>query len=107
MMVSDFCTMRCVNCSFTDGLCYASYPPKYRCTFDNNFYDGYHACHLELVPMRHGRWIEEESDEVGDIFRCSECGHIIAEDFALMEEIQERGDRLYCDCCGAKMDLKE
>lgn len=76
MKASDFCNMRCRNCSFNDGLCYTSYPPKYRCTFDNNFYDGDHSCHLELTPVRHGKWIcvdSEPWDIILGFYYCSEC----------------------------------
>lgn len=105
MMVSDFCTMRCANCCFTDGLCYTSYPPKYRCTFDNNFYNGFHACHLDLAPVVHATWYEgngwldyDHDDFDNTIVRptyiCSNCKS--EEDFA--------SD--YCPNCGAKMDLE-
>ena len=92
MMVSDFCTMRCANCSFTDGLCYTSLPPRYRCTFDNNFYDGYHACHLELAPVKHGKWLYGTEYACSHYVDCSICG----------ESAKEYFD--YCPNCGAKMD---
>lgn len=103
MLANDFCTLNCANCSFTDGLCYTSLPPKYRCTFDNNFYDGYHACHLELAPVRHGRWDDDH--------KCTVCraealftekpdpyAHGILSLFYVNSE--------YCPNCGAKMDLE-
>lgn len=101
MMVSDFCTMTCANCSFTDGLCYTSLPPKYRCTFDNNFYDGYHICHLELAPVKHAAWYEGNGYFDYDIdcsvptYICSNC----------KSEEDYKSD--YCPNCGAKMDLEE
>ena len=50
MNIIDF-TNTCSNCRFNDGLVYASNPVKYKCTFDNNYYEGYHSCHLDLVPV--------------------------------------------------------
>lgn len=41
----------CANCRFNSGEVYASNPVKYKCTFDNNYYDGIHPCHLDLVPV--------------------------------------------------------
>lgn len=49
-MFIDF-TNACSNCRFNDGLVYTSNPPKYKCTFDNEFYAGYHTCHLDLTPV--------------------------------------------------------
>lgn len=97
--------MRCGNCSFTDGLCYASMPPQYRCTFDNNFYDGYHKCHLELVPVKHATWYEGSGriDYLNDDFDnavvrptyiCSNCK---SEEYCKSD---------YCSHCGAQMDLE-
>lgn len=106
MIVSEFNTMTCGNCVFTDGLCYASMPPKYKCTFDNNFYDGLHHCHLELVPVVHATWYEGNGwiDDInGDydnailrpIYICSNC----------KSEEEHMSD--YCPNCGAKMDMEE
>lgn len=105
MIVRDFCTITCGGCSFNDGLCYISYPPKYRCTFDNNFYDGYHRCHLELAPVVHARWEDGDGnveylygnpDAPYDVptYRCSACKN--------EEELASD----YCPNCGAKMDLE-
>ena len=41
----------CSNCKFNDGMVYTSYPPKYKCTFNNEFYAGNHECHLDLAPV--------------------------------------------------------
>lgn len=116
MVVEHFCTLCCGSCSFTDRLVYTSYPPKYRCTFDNNFYDGDHSCHLELAPVRHGRWILEESPyaeyeegvdgESHPRYVCSLCKTEAPfgcdpDGFATF---QERSD--FCSGCGAKMDLE-
>lgn len=49
----------CANCRFNDGMVYTSYPVKYRCTIDNNYYDGLHPCHFEFVP----------------VVRCKDCIH--------------------------------
>lgn len=60
---------------------------------------------VDAEPVRHGRWIENEDTDVYDGFwNCSECGHKIYSDLALMEELQEQGYALYCEHCGAKMD---
>ena len=39
MIVNVFNQRTCGNYSFNDGLCYTSYPAKYRCTFDNEYYE--------------------------------------------------------------------
>lgn len=106
MIVKHFCTMCCGNCSFTDGLVYTSYPPKYRCTFDNNFYDGHHACHLDLAPVVHATWydgngwLDYDHDDfdnaiVRPTYICSNC------------KSEEEYNSDYCPSCGAKMDLEE
>ena len=41
----------CQNCRFNDGMVYTSSPVKYKCTFDGNFYEGLHPCHLDLAPV--------------------------------------------------------
>ena len=120
MKVSDFCNMCCGNCSFNDSLCYTSYPPRYRCTFDNNFYDGGHSCHFELAPVRHGRWIikyfDNESRTVKEVqydesifdslvlpaLICSEC-----KEYALPNYDEDPVPSRYCPHCGCKMDLED
>lgn len=93
MIVSDFNTMTCGSCSFNDGTYYTSYPPKYRCTFDGEYYDGMHHCHLDLKPVRHGHWIYNKA--LPDT--CSVCGfHCGSHDY----DYEDR----YCSHCGAKMD---
>lgn len=92
MIVSDFCTMYCGNCSFSDGIDFLSTPSKYRCAFDKECYDCYHKCHLELEPVRHGRWIR--LDNTFTRYMCSECRCIGYEAY-----------EKYCPNCGAKMDL--
>ena len=101
MIVNNFCTMTCGNCSFNDGLCYTSMPPQYRCAFDNNFYDGFHACHLVLAPVVHAKWNEINSyDDLDNIiftlrYFCSNC------------KCEEDYQSDYCPNCGAKMDLED
>ena len=58
MILNVFGERTCGNCPFNDGQCYTSLPPKFKCTFDNNFYDGMHACHHELKPVIHEEWLE-------------------------------------------------
>lgn len=41
----------CQNCRFNDGVVYMSNPQKYKCTFDNQYREGLHKCHLDLVPV--------------------------------------------------------
>lgn len=100
MIVKDFCTMNCANCHFTDGLVYTSMPPKYKCTFDNNFYDGWHQCHLELAPVGHAAWIVVDGYYSYSLtcnipmYRCSNCKN---------EEYYKTN---YCPNCGFKMDLE-
>ena len=54
-------THSCSNCRFNDGLVYTSNPLKYKCTFDNEYYKGYHICHLDLVPVT----------------KCKKCKHFL------------------------------
>ena len=44
----------------------------------------------DVVPVRHGRWIEHEDG----VFTCSECGNA------------ESNESYFCRYCGAKMDGK-
>lgn len=101
--MNEFCTMFCGSCPFNDGLVYTAMPPKYKCKFDNNFYDGSHICHLELAPVIHAKW--EDGDGYIDCvdgnwdyayevptYRCSVC----------KSESELASD--YCPDCGAKMD---
>lgn len=99
MILNVFSERTCGNCPFNDGLCYTSAPPKYKCTFDNNFYDGMHACHHELKPVIHAEWLEGGGivEFVGDdsflrpTYICSNC----------FDEEARASD--YCPKCGAKM----
>ena len=96
-------TMTCGSCYFNDGLCYTAMPPKYRCTFDNNFYDCHHNCHLVLAPVVHAKWLDGhgyidcldgDPDESYMIptWICSNC------------KCEEEHTSDYCPNCGAKMD---
>lgn len=100
MTVSDYCTMRCANCSFTDGLCYMSYPPRYRCTFTGEYYDGFHGCHLDIAPVVHATWYVgpgyiDYMDRDMPSYICSNC------------EYESEYKSSYCPGCGANMDLEE
>jgi hypothetical protein len=78
-------------------------PPKFKCTFDNQFYDGYHSCHLDLKPVIHAKWLEgyglidcvdgdpDESYMV-PTWICSNC------------KSEEEHITDYCPNCGSKMD---
>lgn len=100
MILNVFGERTCGNCPFNDGQCYTSLPPKFKCTFDNNFYDGMHVCHHEFKPVIHAEWLEGCGivEFVGDdsflrpTYICSNC----------FNEEARASD--YCPKCGAKMD---
>ena len=96
MIVKDFCTMNCANCYFTDGLVYTSMPPKYKCTFDGNYYDGWHKCHLELALVKHAKWnaVDGYYNHSILMYQCSNCRN------------EEHYKTNYCPNCGFKMDLE-
>lgn len=102
MILNVFGARTCGNCPFNDGLCYTSLPPKYKCTFDNEFYDGIHECHYELKPVIHAVWNEgggrveliEDDFFMFPTYACSNC----------KSEIDCVSD--YCPSCGAKMDME-
>ena len=49
----------------------------------------------DVVPVRHGRWIEQEKYTFGTMYDCSICG----------DRILDNGHSWnYCPNCGAKMD---
>lgn len=58
---------------------------------------------IEAEPVRHGRWIPQES---GYSYKCSRCGHEV--NIALSELVDPRDYECYlddyCGGCGAKMD---
>lgn len=38
----------CGNCPHNDGLVYASLPPRFRCTFTNEYHLGTDCCNVEV-----------------------------------------------------------
>lgn len=108
MIVEVFNQRTCGNCSFNDGVCYTSYPVKYRCTFDNGYYEGFHPCHFELMPVRHAKW--EPDPDCPPRHRCSNCHSNPYDNEA--DQILFRADfkehlTKYCFDCGCKMDLDD
>lgn len=70
--------MICSQCKYNDGVVYASIPVKYKCTKDNNYYEGNHRCTYG-APRK---YIEELHQElVGNLYSV-ECpnGNIKIED---------------------------
>ena len=92
----------CCNCSFNDGMCYTSYPAKYRCTFDNVYYEGSHPCHFELMPVRHAKWIhmKDYDSPLDSTWMCSGCKGKLIMDF---DDSPINHGFEYCPICGAKM----
>lgn len=50
----------------------------------------------DVTPVRHGRWMREETERGFHIWRCSRCGRGM--------DNNPEGIDLYCYHCGAKMD---
>lgn len=50
----------------------------------------------DVAPVRHGRWMHEETESGFPTWKCSRCGHGTNYD--------PNGIDLYCYHCGAKMD---
>lgn len=50
-----------------------------------------------VEPVRHGRWMHEETEGGFHIWSCSRCGRGM--------NGNPNGTNLYCYHCGAKMDL--
>ena len=50
----------------------------------------------DVVPVRYGRWIHEETEGGLHIWRCNRCGRGMNDN--------PEGVDLYCYHCGAKMD---
>ena len=50
---------------------------------------------VDVVPVRHGRWIEQEKYTFGVMYDCSICGNRILDNGHSWN---------YCPNCGAKMD---
>lgn len=66
---------------------------------------------VEAEPVRHGHWIECESENGIHFHKCSECGKRDMYQ-GTFTDWNKRGfsfyyKRLYCPVCGAKMDLEE
>ena len=53
----------------------------------------------DVAPVRHGRWMHEETEGGFHIWRCSRCGRGINHN--------PEGTDLYCYHCGARMDGAE
>ena len=51
-----------------------------------------------VEPVRHGRWMHEETEGGFHIWSCSRCGRGM--------NGNPNGTNLYCYHCGAKMDLE-
>lgn len=51
----------------------------------------------DVEPVRHGRWMHEETEGGFHIWSCSRCGRGM--------NGNPNGTNLYCYHCGAKMDL--
>ena len=61
--------------------------------------DGVPCDHLiEVAPVRHGKWIEQEKYTFGVMYDCSICDNRILDNGHSWN---------YCPNCGAKMDEKE
>lgn len=93
----------CCNCSFNDGVCYASSPVRYRCTFDNVYYEGSHPCHFELTPVCHAKWVymKDYDSLIDSTWMCSSCKGKIYMD---PDDSPNNHGFTYCPMCGARMD---
>jgi hypothetical protein len=56
---------------------------------------------VDAVPVRHGRWIDIDSEMYTWKIRCSKCGH----ERSMMSTGQIYP--MYCEDCGARMDGKD
>lgn len=103
MIVKVFNVRTCGNCSFNDGICYTSYPAKYRCTFDNGYYEGFHPCHFELMPVRYAKWIhmKDYDSPLDSTWMCSGCEGKVITDYG---DSPINHGFAHCPHCGAKMD---
>ena len=81
--------------------------------YPNTFYNGLEVARqiahdmdaADVVPVRHGRWIETTQPMGWDDVTCAECSEC-GEDFVLDEWGMDdmKNLMLYCPNCGAKMD---
>lgn len=53
----------------------------------------------DVEPVRHGRWIHEETEGGFHVWSCSRCGRGM--------NGNPKGTNLYCYHCGAIMDLED
>ena len=53
----------------------------------------------DVEPVRHGRWMHEETEGGFHIWSCSRCGRGM--------NGNPKGTNLYCYHCGSKMDLED
>lgn len=53
----------------------------------------------DVEPVRHGRWMHEETEDGFHIWSCSRCGRGM--------NGNPKRTNLYCYHCGAKMDLED
>ena len=56
---------------------------------------------VDAVPVKHGRWIDIDSETYTWKIRCSNCGH----ERSMMSTGQIYP--MYCENCGTRMDWKE
>lgn len=83
----------CANCDVgAGGLCGF-------CDIENaaRLINGIPAADVE--PVRHGRWMHEETEDGFHIWSCSRCGRGM--------NGNPKRTNLYCYHCGAKMDLED
>ena len=81
--------------------------------YPNTFYNGLEVARqiahdmdaADVVPVRHGRWIETTQPMGWDDVTCAECSEC-GEDFVLDEWGMDDMNNLmhYCPNCGAKME---
>lgn len=59
----------------------------------------------DAEPIRRGKWVLLEKDELGDVYICSECGKAHST-FATNVSPIDYDDAFYCERCGAKMEVE-
>lgn len=67
------------------------------CWVDDMLSEVLDAPAADVEPVRHGRWMHEETEGGFHIWSCSRCGRGM--------NGNPKGTNLYCYHCGAKMDL--
>lgn len=58
---------------------------------------------VEAVPVKHGRWIENEGFDGDSYYTCSSCGC----DWTTIDGTPTENNMRYCPECGSRMDLEE